>query len=393
MFEKICVKSNLGNEQTINIASLIDIMLFYGEVNVLVYEKELAALLKAFGADLLAELIRLGRIQLHIRQNLFGAANPSNNSKHIYGLGFFNKQDDSIEGILYRAHRTLIKDSTRNNKFAVRFSYIVSPLPMQTVKIMDFIKEDLKNQEYLKSATLAYLKYHYPEYVQQEDLKIQIEETTQTEFPFDSYCIHSNVNEKQLTDLMYKKGFNSPFYYSGLLLALGESRSDNCIAGLFESELLTNDSYSKLITFQLSDSIKKALKGQQQINLFQDNILYECPRLGKAFLTGAINDRQLIQLLNEGDKWRLWLQNRPDDANIIKEYTRELSKKTLVDNPIIKGSRMAVTSLMGFIPIIGPVLEKGVSLFDTFFIDKLLRGWKPNHFIQDKLEATLNPNS
>lgn len=393
MFEKICIKSNRGNDQKIDIASLIDTMLFYGEVNVLVYEKELTALLEAFGVDLLAELIQMGRIKLHIRQKLFGAANPKDNSKHIYGFGFFNKQEDSIEGILYRAHRAHIKDSTRNNMFAARFSYIVSPLTQETTEIMDFIKEDLKNQEYLKSATSAYLGYYFPEYSQQEELEIQIEETTQSGFPFDSFCIHSNLNEKELTNIIHKQGFNGPFYYSGLLLALGESRSDNCTAGLFESELITNDSYSKLIALQLSDSIKKALKGQEQINLFQDNILYGCPRLGEAFLTHAISSRQLKELLEEGDKWRYWLQKQSEDSNIISEYVEELSKKTLADNTIIKGSRMAVTSLIGFIPIVGATLEKTASIIDTFFVDKLLRGWKPNHFIQNKLKSTLQQAS
>lgn len=394
MFEKICIKSNIGNGQKIDIASLIDTMLFYGEVNVLVYENELTALLRAFGVDLLAELIQMGRIKLHIRQKAFGAANPTNNSKHIYGFGFFNKQEDSIDGILYRAHRAYIKNSTQNNMFAARFSYIVSPLAQETTEIMDFIKEDLKNQEYLKCATSAYLEYYFPEYSQKEELEIQIEETTQPGFPFDSsFCIHSNLNEKELTNIIHKQGFNGPFYYSGLLLALGESRSDNYTAGLFESELITNDSYSKLIALQFSDSIKKALKGQEQINLFQDNILYGCPRLGEAFLTHAISSRQLKELLKEGDKWRYWLQKQSEDSNIISEYVEELSKKTLVDNPIIKGSRMAVTSLISFIPIFGTILEKTASIIDTFFVDKLLRGWKPNHFIQEKLKPTLKQTS
>lgn len=393
MFEKICIKSNQGNDQKIDVASLIDTMLFYGEVNVLVYEKELITLLNAFGADLLAELIQLGRIQLHIRQRIFGAAKPKNDSKHVYGFGFFNKQDESIEGILYRAHRAFIKDSTRNNKFAARFSHIVSPLALQTTEVIDFIKEDLKNQEYLKNATLAYLEYYYPEYSQQDELEINIEETAQSGFPFESFNVHSNLNEELLTDIIHKKGFKDSFYYSGLLLALGESRSDNCTAGLFESELMTDNSYSKLIALQLSDSIQRAWKGQEQINLFQDNILYGCPRLGEAFLTHAISSRQLKELLEEGDKWRRWLQKQSADANIINEYVKALSQKTLADNPAIKGSRLVTTSLMGSIPLIGPVLGYAASIIDTFFVDKLLRGWRPNHFIQDKLKATLKQDS
>ena len=74
MFDKICIKSNNGNEQKIDIAFLIDTMLFYGEVNVLVHENELVTLLNFFDIDILAELIRLKRMKLHVRQNILGVS-------------------------------------------------------------------------------------------------------------------------------------------------------------------------------------------------------------------------------------------------------------------------------------------------------------------------------
>lgn len=35
------------------------------------------------------------------------------------------------------------------------------------------------------------------------------------------------------------------------------------------------------------------------------------------------------------------------------------------------------------------VMQRADHHADTFFVDKLLRGWKPNHFIQEKLKPTL----
>ena len=42
---------------------------------------------------------------------------------------------------------------------------------------------------------------------------------------------------------------------------------------------------------------------------------------------------------------------------------------------------------MGFA---GPLTGIAVSVFDTFFLDKLCGGWKPNQFISGKLKSFLD---
>lgn len=69
---------------------LIDTMLFYGEVNVLVHENELVTLLNFFDIDVLAELIRLKRIKLHVRQNILGVSKVGNAGNDQYGIGFID---------------------------------------------------------------------------------------------------------------------------------------------------------------------------------------------------------------------------------------------------------------------------------------------------------------
>lgn len=104
------------------------------------------------------------------------------------------------------------------------------------------------------------------------DLEFEIEKSISSHTPFDTYCVHSNLDTKLLTDILYKKGYKNPFDYSGLLLALGEARSDNYTAGVFGSELVTDKSYSGIISLQLSDCVSRALKSQEEIKLFQDQL-------------------------------------------------------------------------------------------------------------------------
>ena len=182
-----------------------------------------------------------------------------------------------------------------------------------------------------------------------------------------------------------EKGISYPFDYAGFMLALMESRGDNYIAGQFESELVTDKDYSSLIGLQLTDAIQKSLRSEEQINLFNEHILTECPSIGDAFINRTISGKDLIKLLVEGDKFREWLKNVPFDSSLINKYIEEITKETLADKKWVKGIRFVVTQLFSYIPAVGYI----ASGIDIFFVEKLLKGWKPNHFIDKELKPML----
>lgn len=384
MFEKVCIKSKKAGKQKIDIVFLIDTMLFYGEVNVLVYRDELATLLTYFGEDLLAELITAGRIKLHIRQELFGVpAVPVENSTH-YGCLITQKKNESLSSVLYEAHQSIIRNSTKSIAFSDRFSKLTSTF-LYIPEIKDHIVNDFFNKQYIQNAIPQLLKLSVPEYTIPQDLIFEIEEDTKQIMPFETYSINSNIDVDLINKIRSEKGISYPFDYAGFMLALMESRGDNYIAGQFESELVTDKDYSSLIGLQLTDAIQKSLRSEEQINLFNEHILTEYPSIGDAFINRTISGKELIKLLVEGDKFREWLKNVPIDSNLINKYIEEITKETLADKKWIKGTRFAVTQLFGLIPVVGNI----VSGIDTFLVEKLLKGWKPNHFIDKELKPLL----
>lgn len=384
MFEKVCIKSKKAGEQKIDIVFLIDTMLFYGEVNVLVYRDELATLLTYFGEDLLAELIDAGRIKLHIRQELFGVpAVPIKDSTH-YGCLITQKKDESLSSVLYEAHRSITRNSTKNMAFSDRFSKITSTF-LYIPEIKDHIVNDFFNTSYIHKAIPELLKSRIPEYKIPENLIFEIEKDSKDIMPFETYSINSNIDINLINKIRLGKGIKYPFDYAGIILALMESRGDNYISGQFESELVTDKDYSSLIGLQLTDAVQKAIKSEEQINLFNEHVLTEYPSIGDAFINKSINGKELIKLLVQGDKFREWLKDVPMDSSLINRYIQEVTKETLADKKWVKGTRFAVTQLFGFIPVVGNI----VSGIDTFLVEKLLKGWKPNHFIDKELKPLL----
>lgn len=384
MFESICIKSNLSNNQKIDFSLLINAMLFYNDVNLFVHESELTLLLEKFGVELLAELINIGRIKLHIRQNTFGIASQFDENKSLYGVGCFSKNDDSVHGVLYRAHRKIVNNSSKNNKFADRFSYIVYSHSFPNEEVVKEIMDDFQSSEYLNEAVKEYLKFNYPSYCLQYPLEFNVERITNNDFPWESVRVHSNLDFAKLTDLDKEKGYNSPFNYGGLLLTLGESRCDNYLSANFSSDLITDQRFSKIISLQLKNSIRQTDYDLQQIELFNNHVLCDCPQLGDAFFEKVISTRQFIEILEKGDKWRTWLNSQPNNADLIGAYISEVTKETMADNKLIKIGRFILSCFMQ-----NPVVASIYNVFDSLYIDKLLTGWKPNHYIQDELVSRL----
>ena len=97
----------------------------------------------------------------------------------------------------------------------------------------------------------------------------------------------------------------------------------------------------------------------------------------------------MLKLLEEGDKFRKWLETIDPNADLVNRYISEALAPALSDKAIIKTARVAATGLAGLIPGLGTV----ASVADTFFVDKLINGWKPNHFIDGKLKPILSTKS
>lgn len=87
-----------------------------------------------------------------------------------------------------------------------------------------------------------------------------------------------------------------PIDYGGFFSSLAESKGDIFIASTFESELVTNELYSKFIEIQLSEIIKRRVQSQDNLNLFDEYVLTDCHSIGEAFVNGIISKKDLLSL-------------------------------------------------------------------------------------------------
>lgn len=389
MFDKICIKSKELNNYKMDIPFLIETMLFYGNVIVLAHRSEMITLLNFFGEDFLTELIKTGRIDLRIREDILGSMNFPNDR---YNIDLMSKKGETYSNILYQAHREFVKNSSKNISFSDKFSKITEPFKYGN-DVTSQIRNDFENDTFLKKTLPIYLNTIVPSYDIPEKLEIEIIKDSSFG-PIETYSLNSNI-DIELINQINKKNHPENFHkfnYGGFLLSLAEAKGDIFIASHFESELVTRELYSKFINIHLTEIVKKRTQSQENINLFNEYILSDCYSIGDAFVKGVVSKKELLKLLEKSDKFRSWLSNVPDDKNLIGEYHNAVTKETFADKLPTKSVRFMIFEGIGItLDIlgaggIGTSIATGLSAFDNFYLDKLIRGWKPNQFIDNDLK-------
>jgi hypothetical protein len=90
------------------------------------------------------------------------------------------------------------------------------------------------------------------------------------------------------------------------------------------------------------------------------------------------------------------LTKKSPESDLIKEYYAEVTKETVADKLPGKTARFSVFTGLGLAADavltggLGTVTGVSLGALDTFYLDKLLAGWKPNQFIDDQLLPVIN---
>lgn len=174
-----------------------------------------------------------------------------------------------------------------------------------------------------------------------------------------------------------------------------KANEDLFFSAHYKSEILTNPINSSIINLKCNSLIKKSKNNIDQIELFQKVVLSEAKKIREAINNGHIEFRDILPLLDNNTKFKKWLQKKEPDANLIKEYYQSLTKNSLLDKLPGKSLRLFLFTGTGAIldvyltgglsTVIGAALGVG----DTFLLDKFVKGWKPNQYI-DEIENLMN---
>ena len=147
---------------------------------------------------------------------------------------------------------------------------------------------------------------------------------------------------------------------------------------------------------RVDDILERRKSSGEQISSFQDFVLNNGFKLREAINSGERSFADLLKLFEKAASFKSWLKNQKPDENLCKNYLREATASTWIEKlpakklrwSLFTGAGLAIDSIGA--GGLGTAMGVGLSAADAFLVDKIINGWKPNHFINEHLVNFFN---
>jgi hypothetical protein len=103
------------------------------------------------------------------------------------------------------------------------------------------------------------------------------------------------------------------------------------------------------------------------------------------------NMAELTKLVEQAQKFKNWIRGQPEDQDIRKAYCSEISKLGWCEGLPKKSARWFIFTVAGVLIssiapwAVGAMAGVALSAVDSFLVDKLTQGWRPNQFVEGTL--------
>jgi hypothetical protein len=181
------------------------------------------------------------------------------------------------------------------------------------------------------------------------------------------------------------------------ITAIVEVQKNVTISRDLIGDLDSDTSYLSLLRKKIEKGIfKDPFERQAQLSCFQEVAFKNFKHVATAINSNTDNLKRFTELTDKADRFKKWLADIPDDRNVVQEYIAAITKEHWIDKLPTKLVRWCMFLDIGVvIDSIGPGGGLGIALgistsaFDSFLLDKIVKGWKPNIFVDDEFQKFL----
>lgn len=379
MFESIYITPTSNN--SLDIGLLAELLLFYGKVRVVASESMVNDLVRVCPPELIIELIQEEFLHIDYLHNSLGVLFYNNEFPKKYSFTTFSSPEHTLEKISQKIFYSNIGRQGRARRLSQKFNKLVN-VETYTDEVYENIPSFLLDRAFIDNSITEIFRKLIPEYlipintyfhVFEEDRKIVVE---------------TNIDFSSVNNIYSKKYKDKILTVDGILSIIFHIKGFIHFASRFNDEIATDDLNSSIIKGKFELIAKKIIKDYYQIELFQNFIFEKIRDIRGAVNSGTINFTDVIEVVKKSRKFKNWLSELSPESSIIREYYRTVSADTVIDKlpsktvrwALFSGTGILIDSLSGGSGI-GIAGGLGLSAFDSFILDKVVAGWKPNHYI------------
>lgn len=387
MFDSICIRNQSPSDVSIDLGFLAEAMLFYSDVLVFAREHIIEQLAKGCGPAILIELLESGHLRLCYEYELTGIQTRASGSPHERHSGVrVHSPNHALQHVAPRVFEKVTGKSGKGRRLANRFSKHVESITRGPDALTDF-DTDLLEKGYVQSIVGQLIQHLAPEYKPPNPLVFEVYKDGE------EYAIESNVDFLELNRSyhLHVPTSHSSMSQAYLLSFILTARDNLYFASTLNADLALDPMNSQVLVTKVNGILDGYKRNLSQLGTFQDSLFGDGRAISEVINSGQRSFKELLRVLERAEKFRTWLKTKPPEIDLAKEYFREVTKSTWVDKLPVKSFRWAFFTGAGFILDAmgaggaGTATGLVLSAADTFILDRIIKGWKPNQFIEGPL--------
>ena len=175
---------------------------------------------------------------------------------------------------------------------------------------------------------------------------------------------------------------------ASVLASYGTTIADMTLWAQLNSEIAASEEQEDVLSSRVDSLVQNRTRSVEKLSLFQDFVFDDARAVRESVNTGKWQFKDILPILSLARKFHDWLSSQPPDSKLLKAYHKEVTASTWIDKLPAKTARWVIFTGAGIgldsLGAGGAGTAAGVvaSALDAFFLDKLIKGWKPNQFVE-----------
>lgn len=380
MFEKVLFRPH-AIKLPINLGQIMESLFFYQETIVHVGRSELTSLINSLDNDSIVELLNRPELQMQYKLGVPGVK-PNGNAME-FSLNSFFLSNFELDKELYRICNDATKDQARSKDFAERISQIMSlhELPPGFTDVFD---SELADEQYRNNVIFQTIAENNPGHgLVVSSIRSDIQQIGTDIMGAKIYRMNVNLNP-------------NTYNFTGEQVALNAIVGTTNIQAASEigAEIIVPEMQSGILRAKINHLISLTDGSQKNIDQFNEFIYDEFDL--RTVVNNGKELKDFFKVLDQAAKYKEWLSDIPTDKKLLREYVEKNKEKHWISSNLAKSIRFYLFNGTGAIvaaaatPPLSMAVGLGMSIFNSFVLERLFKKWSPNQFIEKKLLPVVN---
>lgn len=389
MFEHTVLRRAEG-DSPISAGYVAEALLYYQKVHLFLDRGTVFRLVSQIGPEPTMRLLRRPEVsavyceeQLGTHSESFGVTQRHN----FIAFSFAGSQEvgrlrKPVDRLAYELETKFEIPKRQAKQFAKQF---IDHVPIRNLSgnhylpggVIAAARNDLRDTEYVRAAIGAAANVLPGGYDAGEHLQFKIIDTESGFFAISDLDL-DRINTTRGSLIPPVDPLTIPYLLSKLL----DARADLSLASFYGGDFVTSESTSAIIRTRHSELLRRASIDSDDRERFQDLILPDMPKLAEVIDSGERSFEEFTLLLDRAERFKKWLNGVSPDEGLIRTYLKDASADGWIQRIPAKIVRYLLATVAG---ALNPGAGVAAGLADSFLIEKLLGGWRPSHFIKERL--------